>query len=648
MGVATPAQIAGAAWGEEKSTREGGRMSRLIHWSLSPSPRRRTLRPAGLPEAPVGAVAGSPAGQLLGPRGWRLIARAAALVVIALASALAACGPSAAPGPVSAGALRRLGPTDPARVLRLTLMLAGQAPEALDRTLADLTTPAAASYRHFLSPDQFAARFGATPATATRVEGALRAAGLTVTGGSPDHLLVRARGTVRQVDRLFGVAIQDYQTADGRRFYAAPSAPRLPPELAGAVTAVLGLENLSLARPAGIMRAAQAGGGLTPADLAQAYDLAPLQQAGLNGSDQTLALAEIDTFTSSDIDTYDRAFGITAAPVEEVKVGGAAAAPDTFSEAALDIEVIHAIAPRAHLIAYEGGSDTASLAQLFDQIVSEHRAQVVSISLGLCERYILNPDQAPSDLQDGLTAAGQSFFSALDTTFREADALGMSVLVATGDTGAYGCNRFDPSDHTVGPSAPATSPYVTAVGGTALFTNADGSYSREYGWEGPLEGAGGGGGLSLQYRLPTWQTGPGVANQDSNGMRQVPDVAANADPLTGYAIYDSSGPCQGQECWGVVGGTSAAAPLWAALIALANQAGAQHGLRPAGFLNPALYRLGSGAVTPRPYHDIAAGGNLFYQATAGWDYSTGWGSPDGNALVRALLADEQRAGQSGG
>jgi len=144
--------------------------------------------------------------------------------------------------------------------------------------------------------------------------------------------------------------------------------------------------------------------------------------------------------------------------------------------------------------------------------------------------------------------------------------------------------------------------------------------------------------------LPSWQTGRGVANQFSDGRRQVPDVAADADPLTGYAIYDSTSGCRGQQCWGVVGGTSAAAPLWAGLIALANQAGPKQGLRSAGFLNPALYRLGNGAAGASgasPFHDITAGGNLFYPATPGWDYSTGWGSPDANALVPALLAAER-------
>ena len=557
---------------------------------------------------------------------------------------------SATRGPTGARGMTALGPASPDRPLAITLVLRGRSSAELDRTLAGLSDPASPSYRHFLSPAEYARRFGPDPARRQRVEAALTAAGLRVTWRAPDGTLLRVQATIQQAEAFFGVRIEDFRGADGRRFYAATTAPTLPPALREIVTGVLGLESYSAAHPAALRslpsapRQAGQTVGFAPDDLARAYDFAPLRSAGLDGTGQTIAFAEIDTFRRADIATYDREFNISAPAIDVVDVGAGAARPDQVSETTLDIEVVHAVAPQAHLIAYEGGGDIASLAQIFRQIVSDHRAQVMSVSLGLCERFILDPSQAPSDLRDAFTVSGQGFFSSLDDTFRQAAAVGMSVLVATGDTGAYGCNQADPSNHEVVPSAPATSPFVTAVGGTALFPAADGAYGREYGWEGPLEGAGGGGGLSLQYALPSWQSGRGVANQFSDGRRQVPDVAADADPLTGYAIYDSTSGCRGQQCWGVVGGTSAAAPLWAGLIALANQAGAKQGLRSAGFLNPALYRLGNGAAGASgasPFHDITGGGNLFYPATPGWDYSTGWGSPDANALVPALLTLER-------
>lgn len=577
----------------------------------------------------------------------RPLALVAATVALALLAGMLAgrwatlsrsAGAYAGPrSPAGSPAIRRLGPTDPAHSLHIGLVLAGRAPAALEQTVTQIADPASPRYRRFLSPAELVGRFGVLPATLAQVEGVVTGSGLHVESRSADGTLLRVTGTVWQVERLFGVRIDDYQTSDGHRFFAAASAPRLMPAFGGAVTGVLGLESYISARPAIQPAAAAAQVGFAPADLARAYDLTPLRQSGLDGANQTIAFAEIDTFKQRDVDAYDHAFGITAPPVEVVQVGGGAAPADHESETTLDIEVAHAIAPAAHLIVYEGGSDTASLAQLFDQIVTEHRAQVLSVSLGLCERYVTDPGSAPQDLQGGLTMAGNSFFSALDNTFRSADALGMSVLIATGDSGAYGCTRFDPNNHEVAPSSPSTSPYVTAVGGTALFPSAAGTYGHEYGWEGALEGTGGGGGLSLQYQRPTWQVGPGVANQYSNGMRQVPDVAADADPLTGYAIYDSTRRCAGQSCWGVVGGTSAATPLWAGLIALANQDGATHGKRPVGFLTPALYRLGANPSDPSPFHDVVDGGNLYYPATPGWDFSTGWGSPDGNTLVQQLI-----------
>ncbi|HEV8193416.1 MAG TPA: S53 family peptidase, partial [Ktedonobacterales bacterium] len=179
------------------------------------------------------------------------------------------------------------------------------------------------------------------------------------------------------------------------------------------------------------------------------------------------------------------------------------------------------------------------------------------------------------------------------------------------------------------PDLPSAIPYVTAVGGTTLYLNSDGSYSHEAGWEGPLEGAGTGGGLSQLYTRPTWQSGPGVSNGDSNGMRQVPDVAADADPLSGYYIYFSG--------WQIIGGTSASTPLWAGLSALADQEAAASHKPPLGLLNPALYALGNRQLSPSPFHDVMIGGNLYYQSTPGWDYATGWGSPDAAVLVPALV-----------
>lgn len=556
---------------------------------------------------------------------------------------IAACGPASSSRPAGAGPARGptggptvLGPTDPNRPLDITLTLVGQSPADLDRTLASVSDIHSPAYRHFLTPAQFGQRFGASPTTLARVAAALASAGFAL--GAPAGLQLPARGTARQVEAFFGVSLKDERAADGSVYYAPAGAPRLPDALQGRVTGVLGLDNRRVIRPRRRLRpaaGAQDGQGLTPTDLGHVYDLAPLK---LDGSGQSIALAEIDTFKQSDIDAYDQRYSISASPVQVVTVGSGAFTPQDGSEATLDIEIAHAVAPKAHVIAYEGGSTFQGLAGTFGKAVADNRAHALSISLGICEPFVLHPDQAPNGTQDIFDESGTAFLTSLDNTFKQAAAQGMSVLVSSGDNGAYDCNAFDPANHVVATSVPADNPYVTAVGGTALFVGADGGYGHEAGWEDPLEGAGGGGGLSMHYPRPSWQTGPGTDNQFSNGMRQVPDVAANADQLTGYSVYDSSGHCSGGGCWTVVGGTSAAAPLWAATVLLGDQSAAGNGQAPLGFLNPALYSLGAGANGASSFHDITTGGNLYYPATTGWDFSTGWGTPDGSNVVRNLLA----------
>ena len=522
----------------------------------------------------------------------------------------------------ASGGAVRLGPADPARTLSLSFPLRSHDSASLSALLAAIENPQSPHYHHYLTASQYAAAFGPSAAQRDAVVAALRGLGLTVTAASDSSGLTEATGSVARIEADFGVHLYDYRSADGARYVAADGVPRLPTALAALVAGVVGLDT----RPAVLRRSPQlslapqdvSGGGLDPSALRAAYDVNPIIQQGTDGAGETIAIAEIDRFKQSDVDIYDSAFALDSPPVQVVKVAGGSTTQSP--EPVLDIEVLHAVAPKANIIAYESGADLNSLTQMFDQIVSDNRAQIVSISLGACELGV-----------DSSSASG--FLDALDTTFQRADAQGMSVLVSSGDSGAYGCQ-----DNHLSVDLPAASPFVTAVGGTALFSTSSGAgYGREDGWEGPLEGAGGGGGVSVIYQRPSWQTGPGVDNSYSNGAREVPDVSADADPLTGYRVYYSGDSgCSGNDCWTVVGGTSAAAPFWAGLIALANQ----QGHRKLGFLNPALYAIGSAGAggAGAPFHDVTGGGNLYYQATPGWDYSTGWGTPDAAVIIPMLLA----------
>ena len=536
---------------------------------------------------------------------------AASAVRVASGSRPATATAAATPGaPVA-----RIGPL-PANVpLVITLALRIQDAEGLGALLAQIDNPHSPLYHHYLSPEQFRRRFVPSAHALAEIAAQLHVAGLQIDASASTSSLLAARGPTSAVEALFGVRLYWYRDANGVEYYAPDSEPHIPAALSSEVSGVLGLDSRSRLQTRRLDESAgsdnPAVGGLEPADLAHAYNFASLHASGVLGTHETIALAEIDTFNNADIIHYDSTFGLDAPPVQVVSVDGGAAGNDP--ETTLDIETVQAVAPAAHIIAYEGGQDLSQLAQTFSRMVTDHRAEIISISLGVCEPSLSDPD-------------GRSFINAIDQSFQQATAEGISVLAASGDSGAYGCQN---SSLCVG--LPASDPYVTAVGGTTLYLNADRTYGNEAGWEGPLEGAGTGGGLSWIYRRPSWQTGPGVSNSQNNGMREVPDVAADADPLTGYLIYVSGG-------WQVMGGTSAASPLWAGLIALADQEAASQGKPPLGFLNPELYRLGGGTAAASPFHDVTNGGNLYYSAASGWDYATGWGSPDAARLIPALTA----------
>ena len=574
---------------------------------------------------------------------WRLTPATLPVLLIAAITLLAACAPSVgqrsaplatasksgaaanaanaclATSP-SASSSARLGPTDTARTLPVSLVLRGHS-AGVDAAIAALNNPKSPDYHHFLSPGEYARRFGVDSATVASITAVLQAAGLRVATSTTSAGLLNAQGTVGALNALFGVQLGDYCDKHGERYIAPNVAPHIPPSLAG-VAGVLGLDTRSVMHTGSLLmprRPMVSGvGGFGPVELERAYDLGPLHQAGLTGAGQTVALPEIDQFRKSDTQSYDQTFGLRTGSITVTPVAGGATSDSP--EPVLDIEVIHAIAPAANIDVYESPADLSSVAQMFGQIVSDNHAQVISISLGACEKG-LDPSVA------------QSFYDSIDNSFRQAAAQGMSVLVASGDSGAYGCQ-----DDNLSVQEPSSSPYVTAVGGTALFTTSNGSYGREAGWEGPLESSGGGGGLSAVYQRPSWQTGPGVNNQYSDGSRQVPDVAADADPLTGYSVYYSGkSGCSGADCWQVVGGTSGAAPLWAGIALLANQLARSHGGKPLGLLNPMLYQLGASARASQVFHDVSIGGNLYYPAAPGWDYSTGLGTPIGAPLVQALV-----------
>jgi len=531
----------------------------------------------------------------------------------------------------------RLSPLNSNRPLGVALSLRVRDEPALQRFIAGVYDPSSALYHRFLTPAQFAARFAPLPADRERLKRWLQHHGLRVVQEFGNGLQLTAEGSVKRIDDAFGVQLYNYRRG-AQRFFGSASAVRLPGDLTRDVIAVSGLSNsepvqshtpLPRLRSRSILQR-----GFSPQDLASLYNLQPLYRQGITGSGNSIALAEFADYNPDDIATYDDQYGISGS-VERVSVhtavGDGAQLGDGQDETELDIEMAQAVAPGAHVIVYEAPNGRVGMLSLWNQIVSDNRAQVISSSWGEAE-----------------IALASATMHALNQTLEEAAAQGQSAFVASGDAGAYdGLGNFQ-LGHLSGRSPagkatrkllvdfPASDPWVTAVGGTTLIQHADGSYDHEIAWSNPADSngpVGSGGGLSKIFRRPYYQVGPGVANRYSNGMRQIPDVAADADPKTGYAIYTLD---QGTPRWQTVGGTSASAPVWAAFAVLLDQSLRQR----VGFLNPTLYALGQRAssLSAPPFHDVVEGTNLYYPATPGWDFATGWGSFDAAALLSDLPA----------
>jgi len=421
---------------------------------------------------------------------------------------------------------------------------------------------------------------------------------------SKGSLLIAADGPAPAAAALLNVDIENYRLADGSEFYAAMGQPTIPASLAASVSGVDGLDSFRKDRSFAVRP-----GGLTPVDVIAFYNLKPLIDSGLDGSGQTIVLPEIDNLPNlNDLDAFAQEFGLPPFDgLVDIKKDPSWGTPlNPQGEAVLDLEIIHQIAPKAKMVVYESGPSFAFADRAFDQMVSDHLGSIISESLGACEL--------------GTTSGHRNLNSSIQD---RATAVGMTHFIASGDGGAFTCGE----DHAAAVSFPSSLPTVTAVGGTTAFQAADGSYGREMAWGSAIDQSGGGGGPSRFFDVPGYQKAV-----DSTGHRQVPDVAAVADPATGFHIL--FGGHDGQ-----VGGTSAATPLWAATTALIDQDLKRKGLREVGFANLALYWMGANASAfpVRPFHDVTAGNNLLYTAGPGWDLATGWGSFDAVGLDQAWI-----------
>jgi kumamolisin len=484
-----------------------------------------------------------------------------------------------------------------------------------------------------LSRDELRQRYGSDPADQALVAEVLTglSLGLEVTQRDPGSRRLRVAGPVSALARAFGAELS-VVTSEGPGG-AGPVTHRyrqgglqVPAELDGIIVAVVGLDDRPQARSQ-LRRAAPAAQqtSYTPPQVAGVYEF----PAGTDGTGQTIAIIELGGgYAQADLDTYFSGLGITAPPVTAVGVdgagnGGGQDPSGADGEVLLDIEVAGSVAPgAAQTVYFAPNTDQGFIDAVTDAVHATPTPTAVSISWGQSE--------------DSWTAQGRT---SLDAAIADGAALGVTVCVAAGDNGSSD-GAADGQPHC---DFPASSPHALGCGGTSLqASTATGLISSETVWNDGAGGGAGGGGVSDVFGLPAWQATAGVPAAPGGGTgRGVPDVAGNADPATGYQVL-----VDGQQ--EVVGGTSAVAPLWAALTSRLAQA---TGAKP-GFLQERLYAGVAAGTAAVGFRDITSGSNGAYSAGPGWDACTGLGSPDGPALVTlfsgAASATGTTAGTTGG
>ncbi len=556
-----------------------------------------------------------------------------------------------------------MGPLASSTPVRLDVVLKPRDPAALSAEVQAVSDPASPEYHHFLARGQFAALFGPSASTISAVRSSIVALGLQPGQVSSDGLVIPVRTTAARVQSALHVHLSAY-SVEGRSAFAATTPPSLPSSIATAVQAITGLDTVDLPRPhisvsaqhapgvfpspaaahlvpaqhlgprtagpscAAVTTQAANHGAWTACQIASAYGFTSAYANGDLGAGETIALYEEEPYSPSDVQSFEQAYGISTT-VTQVNVDGGPGTGAGSGEAALDIENVISLAPDATVLVYQGppGSGT----DIWNKIISDMRAAVVSTSWGLCE-----------------SSEGSANAQAEAPLFQEAALNGQSILAAAGDSGSEDCFTANNPDSSLQVDDPGSQPDVTSVGGTSLTSV---SPPAEVTWNncqaqgascatGTLSAGAGGGGISSNWTMPSWQAGAGVLNPYSSSApcgggttdcREVPDVSAEADPSDGYLVYHSA-------AWGGAGGTSGAAPVWAAVVALADQACGS----PAGLLNPTLYGLA--ASHPSDFNDVTSGNNDFtnthnglYPATPGYDMATGLGTPTASLFLPGAL-----------
>jgi kumamolisin len=581
------------------------------------------------------------------------------------------------------GQANYFGDVDPSTVVTVDIVMKVQNKDALQQYINQTVTPGNTNYHKFLSVSDFKAKFAPSPSQLNAVTGYLQSFGIT-TSTYADNLIVTATGTVDQLNKAFNVDIQK-ASYKGKSFHGTKKAPIAPQNVAANILCILGLSDYSnlatnTAHPIETPKVAQSKndleGYLSPQDLISHYNLQGLYNKGATGAGQTIGIVTLADFNTQDAYDFWNAAGLKtkANRINKVNVDGGSDF-NGQDETTLDVEQSGALAPQANINVYVAPNSDTGFVDGFAKAINDNVAQQLSVSWGESETDI---DYYVS--QNWETPEYPEVFNQL---FMQAAAQGISMFAAAGDAGAYdtsrGSNYYDLSVDN-----PASSPYITAAGGTTLpqdWTSSTGvevkvDKERAWSWDylypllkklslGIDSGyyfVGGGGGFSKTFATPDYQQGVSGVNTytglnlfkissdyttaqlnqkvslttGQGSGRNLPDVSMNADPETGYAVYLTD-PTTGESSWEGIGGTSIVAPQLNGITALINSVGGSR----VGFWNPQIYRFAQQSNSPfTPLNDSGTrNDNLFYTGTPGTIYNqaTGLGTPDVTALANDFL-----------
>jgi subtilase family serine protease len=586
----------------------------------------------------------------------------------------------------SAQSATRLGSAPSGQRLTIVLPLVADT-GGLQRFAAAVSTPGSLEYGRYARLSELSRWFGASTRVRARVTSFLRERGATDVRIDATGLFADATMTVADAQRAFGAELASFRRADGVRFVApiganaASGTAYVPAALDGLVRGVVGLDTrpiatsgyaradkssspvTSAAATPGVPSAAghsgtssgcaagqtagPAQGGpdaFTPNQYLTAFDFDPLHEVGIIGQGETVALIEIDGFRASDIDAFASCFGLAVPTIQGYGVGSISKPLAPGGESTLDLEVLDASAPGLKQIdVFEANSDAGDTLEALTaplELSASKQPQVISASLGLCE---------PA-LYESLGGGG---FNDAEAALAAASATGITYLSSSGDDGSADCvdGNGDPIRQ-LAVNYPASSWWVTGVGGTNVSLNAANQITSQVVWNdnSVQPGSAGGGGPSGRFARPPYQKGATTSD-----ARVVPDVSMLADVLPGYSIYCTAGlpDCDPNNPWMSVGGTSAATPLLAGGMALVDEVLSEHGRASLGLANPLLYRLGESAARTSVFDDVTVGDNDVFlpggepggalgccSAGPGFDDASGWGSVNVSAFEQAALADQ--------